>query len=83
MEALQSLIVAGPDAAEATPRLASALEDRDPEIRVFSALALGGIGPEARPAVPALEARLKDEDADVRAAAAEALKSIRDGETAK
>ena len=76
LETIQSMIVAGPEAAEAVPRLTRALEDRDYDIRFLSMLALGSIGSRAEFAIPALKSLLEDKDERVRSDAAEALKRI-------
>lgn len=61
---------------EAT-RLAKLLKDRDENVRLLAAKALGNMGPLAKDAVPALkEAAAKDADSDVKAVAQSALKKV-------
>jgi len=66
----------GPEAAEAVPALAQALEDENWEVREAAALALNMIGPAALEAVPALIQALGDENDNARASAAWALTAI-------
>ncbi len=61
---------------DAVPRLIEALNDRDPQVRAYSARALAVVGPLAAPAVPHLQRLLKDSDEDVRRNAARALGQI-------
>jgi HEAT repeat protein len=61
---------------EGVPVLADALRDRDTDVRITAAAALGKFGRAARPAVPALSDALKDSNAEVRAYAAAALHHI-------
>lgn len=60
----------GAAARAATPALAEALTDEDPELRRRAAWALGRIGSDAKAAVPALGAALRDEASRHFAAAA-------------
>jgi HEAT repeat protein len=58
-------------------RLAKLLKDRDENVRLLAAKALGKMGPLAREAVPALkEATAKDTDDDVKAVARSALRKV-------
>jgi HEAT repeat protein len=67
----------GDGSAAAVPALAQAAELADPEVRVDSMRALGGMSPAvAAPAVPALVTALTNRDADVRRTAAETLGRI-------
>lgn len=52
-------------------------KDRNPQVRIEAASALGAIGPAAKPAIPVLTELLKDEDGEVRRAAAKALEKIK------
>jgi len=61
---------------KAVSDLANLLDEKDPELRMAAASALGYIGPEAKPAVPALIALLREEDDESRAIAAFALGGI-------
>jgi HEAT repeat protein len=56
--------------------IAAALSDRDENIRLESALALGKIGPESRPGIPALIAVLTDDSTAVKWQAIRALSRI-------
>lgn len=69
----------GPDAAEATGVLVTALGEDSSEIRQAAARALGAIGPGAAAARPALVKAMKDEHAGVREYALGALIRIRSG----
>ena len=52
--------VRGEAAKEAVPRLAEALADRNSEVRIAAAEALGRIGPAAMPAAAKLREAVKD-----------------------
>ena len=76
--AARGLSVAGVEAAGAVPALIDALRDQTPDVRQWSALALGRIGPEARAAVEALTEVEADENENrmVANAARTALRQI-------
>lgn len=61
--AVMALEKLGPEAREAIPALARALEDETPDVRGRAVRALGDIGPEA---IPALTLALEDEDLRIR-----------------
>lgn len=75
--AAQALGQIGPEAAEATDDLVTALRDPEWTVRRQAALALGQIGPAGRSALPHLERLRRDPDNLVRQAAAFAIKQIR------
>ncbi len=66
----------GPEARDAVPALAAALNDERPEVRREVLIALARVGAEAHAAVPAIAKQLADEDESVAHAAAFALGSI-------
>jgi len=66
----------GPDAAVAVPDLQKLLSDRDNDLRIEVAVALGEIGPGAKAAIPALILMSDNHRSDVRRAAAQALVKI-------
>jgi tetratricopeptide (TPR) repeat protein len=72
-EAARALGQLEPAAAEAVPKLITALGDADALVRQSTALALGQLGPVAAKAVPALITALGDADAVVRQSSALAL----------
>lgn len=83
--ALLLMDLAGGVTAEAAPKtdirpalqdLIRALEDPDPNVRVWSAQAMGYIGPDARSALPSLVKLLTDPDDDVRRFAQSAIAKI-------
>jgi HEAT repeat protein len=74
--AARGLIVAGVEAAGAVPALIDALRDETPDVRQWSALALGRIGSAARTAVGALTEVEGDENQMVANAALTALRQI-------
>jgi HEAT repeat protein len=74
--ALDQLLDKGADAAEAVPALIVLLENPDPQVAVYAALALGSIGEPAESATEALLAAAFDEHVAVRRAALNAVKSI-------
>lgn len=61
------------DPGKAVAALGKALKDRDRNVRIAAANALGSLGAKARPAVPALIEALRDPNGYVRAWVAEAL----------
>jgi HEAT repeat protein len=65
------------DATTVVLALIELLKDKDEEVRLAAAEALGNIGPNAKAAIPALTTLRKDNDEDVRKAAAEALEKIK------
>ncbi|OGR90840.1 MAG: hypothetical protein A3J74_09370 [Elusimicrobia bacterium RIFCSPHIGHO2_02_FULL_57_9] len=70
----QALVKAmSPRAAAQAGKLAAALKDNNPDVRLYAAAALGQVGPHAASAVPALGKALEDPEVAVRAAAADAL----------
>jgi hypothetical protein len=64
------------DTREALPALIATLGDSDPDVRAWTAQALGGIGPPAAEAVPALTELLKNENEGSRNSACIALGQI-------
>ena len=68
--AAKSLMLLGPDAADAVPDLVRLLNDREPGIRVIAAEVLGSIGRAARPAVPKLKEMLNEVKLEMRLCAA-------------
>ncbi len=68
--AAKSLMLLGPDAADAVPDLVRLLNDREPGIRVIAAEVLGSIGRAARPAVPKLKEMLNEVKLEMRLRAA-------------
>jgi HEAT repeat protein len=62
--------------AAAIPALIEALKDKDNQIRISAAWALGSIGETAKAAIPALIEALKDHNSRFRAIAGEALGAI-------
>lgn len=66
----------GPDAKEAVPALAAALDDAEGEYRREVQFSLGAIGPAAAPAVPALIESLESDDDQIRNSAVYALGKI-------
>jgi HEAT repeat protein len=88
-QAMELLILIGPDAKEAAPLLTGMVKDRMSYLRGPAARALGAIGPEAREAVPALlnaAAEKKEVNGipfiDISAEAKEALPRIGSGAVA-
>jgi HEAT repeat protein len=75
--ALDQLLHKGAAAAEAVPALIVLLENPDPQVAVYAAMALGGIGKPAESATEALLAAAFDEHIAVRRAALRAVKAIR------
>ncbi len=71
--AAQLLGQIGPNARDATPVLAKALEDEDSDVRLYSAEALGKIGREALTAASALSKAARDPDTRVRNMAKKSL----------
>ncbi len=71
----------GPEASEAVPALASALQSDDAELRRELQFTLAAIGPAAAPAIPQLVKSLRDDDQEIRYSAIYALGRI--GEQAK
>ena len=74
--AARGLSVAGVEAPGAVSALIDALQDEAPDVRQWSAIALGRIGPEARAAVGALTEVENDENRMVANAARTALRQI-------
>ena len=66
----------GPAAKAAVPAITKLLDDKDPEVRMQSALALAEIGPDAIDAAPALVNGLADKAEAVRYASAYAVGKI-------
>lgn len=64
------------------PRLISALESKDTNVRCYASIALGDAGLAAQEAIPWLEAVSNDSTESVRQAAQEALRKIRTSESA-
>jgi HEAT repeat protein len=64
------------DVGSALPELTIALTDDDPDVRAWSAHAIGAIGPGARPAVPALIRLLRNRDEGSRNSACIGLTGI-------
>ncbi len=72
-QAVQILADIGGGAEEAVPRLVDTLEDEDPEVRRWSAEALGNVALAEPAVVSGLKKQMKDTDGDVRRTAALAL----------
>jgi D-arabinan exo alpha-(1,3)/(1,5)-arabinofuranosidase (non-reducing end) len=75
-DTIRSIGAFGEDGASAVHQLATALRDRDVDVRVAAAWAFSQVGPRAAPEVSALEKSLTDSDATVRSLSAVALRSI-------
>ena len=74
--ALAVLAKFGPVAGAATPTIAQALADPNPNIKLAAILALGQIGPEASSAIPILIQLMADSDTTLLAAVQESLENI-------
>jgi HEAT repeat protein len=71
--AVDALAKIGP---KAVPDLVNGLYQRQAQVRLTSAMALGRIGPPAKEAIPMLGKLLRDQSSEVRKAASEALLKI-------
>ncbi|HYG36690.1 MAG TPA: HEAT repeat domain-containing protein [Clostridia bacterium] len=74
--ALAGFSALGTNAQAAVPALIALLDDKDPEIRKYSAWCLGAVGPAAEAAVPALLQHLQDANALVQDASETSLGAI-------